>query len=404
MNKFTEEDNTLLEQLGVEVEAKEALTLTPREERIIAGFEDIQRFVSEHGRLPQHGEDKDIFERLYAVRLEQIRSLEECKSILEPLDYQGILEQDESKGVSDFSNMDDDALLAELGIKQEATDIAELKHVRSSAEKRAASMVADRISCDDFEKFKPLFEKAEQEIEDGTRFSDFIKRDKGFLKASIETGEFFVLGGQMLYVADVGESFKAPNGEVDARLRVIYSNGTESNILLRSLQRAFYADKASRKIWQPNSGPLFSDQIEEEDLASGTVYVLRSKSDDSYIAENREIIHKIGVTSGKVKRRIANARLDPTFLLADVDIVATYELFNVNRTKLENLIHKIFEPARLVIEIQDRFGNPIMPKEWFLVPLPAINEAIEKIKDGTISEFVYNADTASFIPVDEAAS
>ena len=55
--------------------------------------------------------------------------------------------------------------------------------------------------------------------------------------------------------------------------------------------------------------------------------------------------------------------------MADVEIVATYELYNINRTKLENLIHRVFDPARLDIEIKDRFGNPVIPREWFLVPL-----------------------------------
>src|SRR5260370_37528836 len=96
-------------------------------------------------------------------------------------------------------------------------------------------------------------------------------------------------------------------------------------------------------------------------------------------------LHKIGVTSGDVERRIANARLDPTFLMADVEIVATYELYNINRTKLENLIHRLFGPARLDIEIKDRFGQPILPREWFLVPLLAVREAISRIRDGSIA-------------------
>ena len=62
-----------------------------REERIIAGFEDIQRFIEKHGRVPQHGEDRDIFERLYAVRLDRLLALEECRSLLTPLDHQGLL-------------------------------------------------------------------------------------------------------------------------------------------------------------------------------------------------------------------------------------------------------------------------------------------------------------------------
>jgi hypothetical protein len=125
------------------------------------------------------------------------------------------------------------------------------------------------------------------------------------------------------------------------------------------------------------------------------VYVLRSKSDHPTVAAHRDVLHKIGVTGGNVVQRIANARLDPTFLMADVEIVATYELFNINRTKLENLIHRVFGTARLDIKIKDRFGRPVVPREWFLVPLFVIDEAIEKIRLGTITGYTYDPTSAS---------
>ncbi len=191
---------------------------------------------------------------------------------------------------------------------------------------------------------------------------------------------------------------KAPNGQNDARMRVIFSNGTESDLLLRSMQRALYKDEASRLISDPTAGPLFSGTVEdEEDLASGTIYVLRSKSDHPIVSESRDVVHKIGVTGGSVEKRIANAKQDATFLLADVEVVATYELFNINRTKLENLIHKIFDGARLDIQIKDRFGHPVVPREWFLVPLFAIDEAVEKIKDGTIADYRYDVTEAKLV-------
>src|SRR6185503_16846339 len=145
----------------------------------------------------------------------------------------------------------------------------------------------------------------------------------------------------------------------------------------------------------PVAGPLFAGENAEGDQASGTIYVLRSKSDHPVVAANRDILHKIGVTGGSVERRIDNAKLDPTFLLADVEIVATYKLSNINRSKLENLIQRIFDPVRLKIEIKDRFGNPVVPREWFLVPLFVIDEAVNRIKDGTITEYQYDPGTAS---------
>ncbi len=382
---FTQEDDDILAELGVEVETKKVASRTPLEERIIAGFEEIQRFTDEHGRAPQHGENGDIFERLYAVRLDRIRELQERCELVEPLDRQGLLTGTGSAVTIDTEALDDDALLAELGVEVETPPIAELKHVRSTAEKKAAEDVANRERCEDFETFKPLFEQVQNEIASGLRETRPFER-----KADIEKGRFFIVGGQTAYVAERGEDFLTDQGMTDARLRVIFANGTQSKMLMRSLQRALNKDEAGRRVTEPNAGPLFSDQTIDGDEASGTIYVLRSKSDLSIVKENRNVLHKIGVTSGKVERRIANAKIDATFLLADVEVVATYELYNINRSKLENLIHRIFELARLDIEIKDRFGNPVVPREWFLVPLLSIKEAVEKIQDGTIKHYRYD--------------
>jgi len=395
---FTDEDDALLEELGVEVEAKRTSSRTPREERIIAGFEEIQRFVIEHGHAPRHGEDRDIFERLYAVRLDRLREQADCRAVIAPLDHQGLLAGAEVDPGEIPDDLDDDELLAQLGLDAEEGGITDLRHVRSAEEKRAAEEIANRQKCEDFEGFKPLFDQVQQDLKDGVRTTRRFVKDSGFLKAEIKAGQFFILGGQTAYVAQVGEPTKAPNGETDARLRVIYSNGTESDLLLRSLQRALYKDEAGRRISDPEAGPLFAAQSEDGDEASGIVYVLRSKSDHPVVAEHRAVLHKIGVTGGDVSRRIANARLDPTFLMADVEIIATYELFNINRARLENVIHRVFGSARLDVEIKDRFGNPVIPREWFLVPLFVIDEAIGKIRDGTITSYRYDPQTASLTP------
>jgi hypothetical protein len=389
---FTEEDDAILDELGVEVETRGASSRTPREERIIAGFEEIQRFVEEHGHLPEHGEDRDIFERLYAVRLDRIREQQECRELVEPIDHQALLRGQPSVAAPVADELDDDALLAELGVEAQADPITELRHVRSSAEKRAAEEVANRQRCTDFDRFKPLFEQVQKEIDAGLRESRPFE-----LKAEIEPGRFFIVGGQKAYVAEMGEVITTEHGRTDARLRVIFDNGTESNMLMRSLQRALNKDEAGRRITEPTAGPLFADHTVDGDEASGTIYVLRSKSDLPHIAENRDLIHKIGVTNISIERRIAGARLQPTFLMADVEVVATYELFNINRTRLENLIHRIFAPARLDIEIKDRFGNPVVPREWFLVPLYAIDDAVEKIRDGTITNYTYDPKSACLV-------
>ncbi len=394
-NNFSEEDDALLAELGVEVEAKTASNRTPREERIIAGFEEIQRFYEQHGRHPQHGEDGDIFERLYATRLDRIRELDECRQLVEPLDHQGLLAQGARPPTIVADELDDDQLLAELGVEADGLPITDLIHVRSSAEKKAAEEIANRTLCEDFDQFKLLFKQVQEELDAG------LRRTRPFeLKSEIQPGRFFILGGQKAYVAEMGEEFTQEYGDRDARLRVIFDNGTESNMLKRSLQRALNKDEAGRRITDPVAGPLFAGHVEDEDQESGTIYVLRSNANLPQVVENRDVLHKIGVTVGTVETRIANAKQDPTFLLADVEVVASYKLYNINRTKLENLIHHFFASARLAIEITDRFGNPVVPREWFLVPLAAIDDAVDKIKEGTITDYVYDVEGAKLVPVE----
>jgi hypothetical protein len=386
-------DDELLAELGVSLEPPKKGGRTPREERIIAGFEDIQRFFETNGRVPQHGEKLDIFERLYVVRLDRLRSMPEARALLAGRDTYGLLAVPEGQELPELDELNDEALLAELGVGEKGeSDITVLEHVSPRRERQAAEEIANRAACRDFERFKPFFEQADSDLQAGRRESRRFGKD-----ASVAERDFFILGGQLVYVAEVGETIKAPNGESDARLRVIYSNGTESNLLRRSLQRALYKDEAGRRLTEPTAGPLFAEKWEEDDIASGTIYVLRSLSNHPYVAAHRELIHKIGVTGGSVEARIANAAHDATYLLADVEIVATYKLARINRAKLENLFHHIFGFAQLDLTIDDRFGNPVRPREWFLVPLFVVDEVVEHIKDGTITQYVYDPTAARLV-------
>lgn len=366
-----------------------------REERIIAGFEDIQRFVDERGRLPMHGEGRDIFERLYAVRLDRIRQLPECRTILEPLDRQGLLGDKPDLQLE----LDDDALFAELEGADAPSEIENLVHVPRPEDIKRPDEVATRKPCADFGEFQPLFEQLRKDLKAGVRQTREFE-----LKSEIEAGRYFIVNGQVAFVAEKGDVFTNDQGRRDARLRVIFDNGTESKMLMRSLQRQLHADAAGRRITDPEIGPLFGGNSEDGDFESGTIYVLRSNSKDPRIAEHRDVIHKIGVTGSDVDARIAQAKVDPTFLLADVEIVATYKLANVNRTKLENLIHRFFEPARLDLEMKDRFGRPFRPREWFLVPLDVIDDAVRRIRDGSIVNSRYDVDKALIVVRDSLLS
>jgi hypothetical protein len=384
-NVQTLEGNDLLDALGVEVEEPKVGGYTPKQERILAGFEDVLRFRETHGHAPQHGQKLDIFERLYAVRLDQLRRLpEEDLALLRPLDRFDLLAAP-TQGSERSEALSDDELLAALS-EGATDDIGTLVHVQSPEAKRESpDYVAERVKCEDFDLYKPLFQAAEAELATRRRVAKPFARD-----GSIEAGDFFIVNGQMVYVASVGEPFKAPNGGTNARLRTIYANGTESNLLLWSLQRALYKDENGRRITAADLGPLFGNTLENGDIASGTIYVLRSLSERPEIAAIRDSLHKIGVTSGRVEDRIAQAEHDATYLLAPVEVVAAWTLANINRFKLEQTFHRLFAAVQLDVTIHDRFGHPVQPREWFIVPLPAIDETVQRIRDGSITNFVYD--------------
>ena len=181
-----------------------------------------------------------------------------AERLLEPLDHQGLLDASRTDFETEAADLEDSELLAQLGVAAKPGAINQLQHVRSSAEKRMAEDIANRQKCLDFAKFKPLFGQVQKELDSG------LRRTRPFeLKAEIRPGSFFVVGGQKAYVAEMGEMYSNAQGRTDARLRVVFDNGTESNLLMRSLQRALHKDEAGRRITDPTAGPLFADRSAE---------------------------------------------------------------------------------------------------------------------------------------------
>ncbi|WP_231941690.1 GIY-YIG nuclease family protein [Burkholderia sp. PAMC 28687] len=273
-----------------------------------------------------------------------------------------------------------------------------LRHVKSRVDKAAAEEIANRTPCADFDQFKPFFDEAKDGLQSGAWETQPFALDAEIKLANIQQGDLFILQGQIAYIAEKGEEIKTSVADrQDARLRVIYDNATESDLLLRSFQKALYRDDAPRRLRKIKLGPLFSDEWEDGDVQSGTIYVLRSLSDEPLIAKHRQFIHKIGVTGGKVETRIADAENDPTYLCAPVEVVATYKLAGVNRAKVEGLFHKIFANAKFDMALPPRYGKPVRPQEWFLVPLPVINEAVQRILDGTILNTIYDRELGKLV-------
>ena len=397
---------------------------TAAEDRAILGLEEINRFVEQYGRPPTTNRGAGSQEKQLARRLNALRSNSDIRESLLPHDRHSVL----SGGLGKTGRTSLEAVLndPELDISGQADnrsgchspgmakpttpfihhqepepktlddvldddeldaggDVYELRHVTSAAERDQPEYVARQKPCDDFDEFKPLFEAASKDMENGRR------KTREFKKGSeIQAGHMFIVRGLMAYVAERKGDFYDKKRNPNARLRVIFSNKTESDMLLRSFSSALYNDPNGRRIAEAFDGPVFGGEPEEEDVGTGTVYVLRSLSEDPEIKQHRPYLHKIGVTSGDVEKRLSKAEHDPTFLMAPVEIVATYTLFNVKRSRLEHLLHTFFDSARAEIEIKDRFGQSVMPREWFFVPLNAVREAVQRLEDGTLVSSCYD--------------
>jgi hypothetical protein len=393
MSDFTEADDVLLNQLGLDTKAPKKSKLTAQEERIVSGFEEIQRFVSETGKEPEFGEDKDVFENIYATRLEKIRQQENAIELLKGSDHQNLLSGSKLLISEEEDCLDDETLLRKLDLLSNNTDpsdITKLKFVKPRAEINAAKEIGQRTVCKDFEAFKPIITRAQRDLNSGKRKVVPFSKD-----SSIEEGNLFILSGQLGYVAEVGEPFIGVDGRNEHRLRVIFDNGVESNQLMHSLQKRLWDDKTSRRITDPSFGPLFDGVQEEGEIRTGTVYVCRSHSTDPYIVENREVIHKIGVTTNSVESRLRNAKNDPTFLFAEAELVYSLELYRINPQKLESLLQSFFSDVRLKVKIPDRFGKSVSAREWFLVPVEAIKETVQLLKKNKITDYRYNRATAA---------
>ena len=364
---------------------------TTVDDRTKAGFDEINAFVDAHGREPAEADGADIKEKGLSRRLQTIRANPSLVAALAGIDRHGLLVAEGEAEASTPSSLDE--ILDLIDDAGDDDSIFSLRHVKPRADIAKADYTAQRRPCRDFEKYKGMFERVSRELEIGVRKSVEFKNEQ-----EIAAGQFFILHGLLVYVAEVGEVF-VKNSKKNARLKTIFSNGTEGENLLRSLATELYKDSQGRRITDPSPGVLFGGEPESTDVGTGTIYVLRSLSTDPNVAPHKNVLHKIGVTSTSVERRIANAQNDATYLLAPVEIVASYELFNIKSTKLENMLHRYFDAARAEITIPDRFGKPVQPREWFFVPLAAIREVVRRLEYGSITRSRYDPTTASIIDI-----
>lgn len=347
------------------------------EERLIEKFYKIADFYRVHAREPQK-DPNNMQEAQLAMSLEGIRNSHESIATLQALDEFKLLEPPvPPESLEDILADDDMGLLDDTA---SAESIFTLKHVPNKID--LPDFVAQRERCEDFECYKSLFKSCQNDLRSGKR--QLLKFAN---EQQIQAGQFFVLKGIMAYVAEVGEK-ENKSGKVNARLRCIFENGTESAMLLRSLARELYKD--GRRITEHEDHLIKEIQdITDEDTRTGYIYILRSLSNDPDITGILDL-YKIGYSSGPVEERIKHAEQDPTYLMAPVKIITTFECYNLSISKFEDLIHKFFGHVCLEVDVFDTHGKRHTPREWFIAPLVVIEEAIRLIISGEILDYRYD--------------
>ena len=374
-----------------------AKTSSTEDTRISQEFEEINDFFDKHGFAPGAGpadRKPSVVERKLQIRLNVYRLPDNRNKVIH-LDRHGLLaepdiSEPEPKTLDDILDLDDDLL------SDSNEEIFTMRNVSTGGIARP-DRKSERKPCKDFERFKPLFDECAADLKAGNRKAIPFARE-----LEIQAGEFFILNGVMAYVAEVRDPH-IRNGKRNARLRLIFDTGTEGENLLRSLAAELYKDPDGRRITTPESGPLFGFQESSvhfagpNDRVTGCIYVVKSLSPLPEIKKLDGNLFKIGFTTGKFEDRIRGAQDDPTFLMAPVHPVRTYEAINLNANKIESLLHRFFSEVRLDIEIKDRFGKPFRPREWFLLPLPVVEQAISMLLDGSIIRHRYDVNSGKII-------
>lgn len=363
---FESDDEGLLDT----PEKPSALSASDRLER---SFLEIVDFYREHGRAPR-SDTREIAERKLGARLDGILANEEKLLALKHLDEVGLLLAPEPPAsLTELIESDD------LDLLGDATGVLDTSDLPTRVQRNDPDEVAQRVKSTDFDRFEPLFQQKHEELAAGT--SELVRF--GGLNQIVE-GAFFVLSGVMVFIAEVGPTEANVSGRTKQRLRCVFENGTESNMYRQSLSIRLSEDDGYTVVSADEVSLL------SEDEATGYIYVLRSLSDDPKISRIKDL-HKIGFSRGPVENRIANAERQPTYLMAPVELVASYRTYNLRTSALEHLLHRVFSDVRLDVSQTGRDGRVYEVSEWFVVPLPVIDRAVELISSGDIVDYEYDS-------------
>ena len=349
---------------------------------VIEKFMKILEFYEKNKKEPSKEAQRE--ERTLAIILESIRNDKNQKSVVKELDIYDLLKDDfellVDVDIEKIESFEDDpfGLLGDESLDNE--DIFTLKNVSKTLE--MPDYIASRKVCKDFFKYEELFANLQKDLQNKLRK---VEEHKG--ERFIQKGLFFVLKGVVGYVAEVGNLSKQ-NNKINARLHCIFENGTESDMLLRSLSAELYKDGQVISFLNEEIEDKFS-QIMSDDEVSGYIYILKSKNSDNQIRDIKNL-YKIGYSTTKVDERLKNAKNEPTYLMAEVEQIAIYKCLNMNTSKLEQILHQFFGKSCLNIQIIGNDGKTHTPREWFIAPLEVIKQAIFMIVNGEIIYYKYD--------------
>jgi T5orf172 domain len=357
------------------------------DERILASFQEINDFYEKNNREPQRGMG-NIMEHQLCTRLKALRENTDKIGMLKSHDRFGLLNIVEKK-FETFEDLINDT----SGLLDDDTEgLFDFKHIKKPEERAATDFVAKRKPCKDFEKYEALFKSVQQDLKQGKR--QMIE----FKLQNLREGSFYVHNGILFLLEKINitqkEHYREDGTRVreDGRTRCIFENGTESDMLKRSVEKILYANG---NVISENADTVTEDfkdafnNITTEDKETGFIYVLKSKSEKEEIKSLKNL-YKIGYSTVNVEERIKNAAHEPTYLMANVQVVMTYKCYNMNPQKFEQLMHTFFGEVCLNVDVFDDDGKRYTPREWFIAPLGVIEEAVDLLVDGRIFGYVYD--------------
>ena len=398
MSKLTLDDIFNDDELGLLNEKPKTSGIKSEDDRLLDSFEEINLFYDKNKREPGSSSmsEFNLFARLKAFREDEAK-----KILLKPSDRHNLLGHVELHEPSFEDILNDD----DLGLLKSEGDLSIYKfvHTPKPEERAETDFVAQRkpIPDKEFAKYDEMFRQIHKDLKEGKRkLVDFTH-----FEDNLKVGKFYIADGVMLYLESsdaekvLKEQKSGDRERIDGRTVTIFENGTKSNLLFRSLGKAIQKNgKLITDTLAETEKDLYKNAglVSEDSTQNGWIYVLKSRSKNPQISSVKNL-YKIGLSKIPVEDRIKNASKEATYLYSDVEVIAKYNCYDLNLRVFENLIHRFFAEVCLNVDINLENGQRLTPREWFVAPLPLIDEAINMLIDGGIVNYRYDADNHKII-------